>query len=540
MSAEDEQRVWARTRTISSAMTRLASATRLLPDVAAPGIAELTVSDAMRGVRRGAAVVKSATTAILALATGWAMFNHGTVYGVAAFLVLGATLMPVLLWYRTRTAPTLPFAAVYGVMSAIWYGFPIVVGNEQLSAYSEDEVLFAAAEVALHMLTIVATGSIELRRPVPPKQIRMLNLSSSHEGPLTAMLLCGLAALTLWEYSMFSGSASALLNCLPPGSLNIVRTIATAGACGCCLLLAIRIADERRSAAATVFWLLWSAFFLIRAASLLLSSLVTVVAATALGLALGGRRVPWRFVLTATIVIAAMNRAKFDMRERYWAEFGGQPSNSLMEIYSSWTSVSVERLFNSWGSLGSDPGASSLDGTGQPLSHRLSNLQMLLLAQRGIHRGIPPLLGRTYTHGFVLLIPRVLWPEKPRSHASQIELNLHFGVQTEEQTFHTYIAWGILPEAYANFGPFVGSIASGILIGMFFAWIGRLSADRPVAALSSILSVMLLSLCVKWPGEVSSIIMTSTSQYALVLVAILYPLTSVRPFRPGSGYRPYA
>jgi hypothetical protein len=79
---------------------------------------------------------------------------------------------------------------------------------------------------------------------------------------------------------------------------------------------------------------------------------------------------------------------------------------------------------------------------------------------------------------------------------------------------------------------------SGIMIGVFLAWLGRRSADKPVASLSSIVSVMLLSLCVEWPGEVSSIIVTSTLQYVVVLVAILHPLTSIRPLQPGPSFPP--
>ena len=69
------------------------------------------------------------------------------------------------------------------------------------------------------------------------------------------------------------------------------------------------------------------------------------------------------------------------------------------------------------------------------------------------------------TYGYVLpqLIPRFFWPEKPRSHIATYRLAIYYGLQDEDATNATTIAFGMLAEAYANFGMF-----GGVLLGIFW------------------------------------------------------------------------
>ena len=63
------------------------------------------------------------------------------------------------------------------------------------------------------------------------------------------------------------------------------------------------------------------------------------------------------------------------------------------------------------------------------------------------------------------MIPRFFWAAKPRSHVATYELGIYYGLQREEDTVTTTIAFGLLTEAYANFG-LIGAVLLGAFWGL--------------------------------------------------------------------------
>ena len=122
-----------------------------------------------------------------------------------------------------------------------------------------------------------------------------------------------------------------------------------------------------------------------------------------------------------------------------------------------------------------------------------------------------------------LLVPRILWPDKPRSHEGQILLNVHFGRQDLVSTFTTYIAWGLLPEAYGNYGPVTGAIVLGLVLGALFAWIENLTARKLIISMEGFLSFSLLMNLMGSFEMVASVFVTSTFQSFMVIIASCLP-----------------
>jgi hypothetical protein len=132
---------------------------------------------------------------------------------------------------------------------------------------------------------------------------------------------------------------------------------------------------------------------------------------------------------------------------------------------------------------------------------------------------LSPLYGATYILIPPLFVPRVLWPSKPRAHAGQDLLNIHFERQREVDIVMTFIAWGLLPEAVGNFGIWMGAIFLGIVMGYL---LGYLETWSMLKELLSVEGLMLLGFWLKLMVSyemVSSVFLTSTFQM-LVVIAV--------------------
>jgi hypothetical protein len=216
------------------------------------------------------------------------------------------------------------------------------------------------------------------------------------------------------------------------------------------------------------------------------------------------------------------------MRSRYWESADSEAKEvSLAQtpaVFAEWFQASLDAIVQNNSSASTKYRAGSPTSKNQTLLDRVDNLQNMLFvidAEKVGH--IAPLGGDTYTLIPPLLVPRILWPDKPRTHEGQILLNTHFGRQDLDSTFTTYIAWGLLPEAYGNFGPVAGSIFLGAVLGLFFAWVENLSSRKLVVSLEGFLSLNLLMSLMNSFEMVASVLVTSTFQSMVIILAAGLP-----------------
>ena len=134
-----------------------------------------------------------------------------------------------------------------------------------------------------------------------------------------------------------------------------------------------------------------------------------------------------------------------------------------------------------------------------------------------------------------LLIPRILWPQKPRSHEGQVLLNVHFGRQRLQDTFTTYIAWGLLAEAYANFGAVWGALICGAVLG---GVAGRIEGWVRHFPLTSLQTFFFLIIAVNFGLSfemVASVWITSVFQMVMALLICVVPFAERRRLAPPSA-----
>ena len=249
---------------------------------------------------------------------------------------------------------------------------------------------------------------------------------------------------------------------------------------------------------------------------------------------------PWRYMTVVVLVLSFLNLGKFTMREQYWTQEGEQaPQFTLGQMprhYAEWFQASYDAI---------GPGSANSTlleernqrSKAQSLLERINNLQNLLFVIDAMDAGhLPSLGGETYSLIPPLLVPRIFWPDKPRSHEGQVRLNVHFGRQDLNATFQTYIAWGLLPEAYGNFGPRAGAVFLGVCLGLLFAWLENFTARKLLLSLEGFIAfTVLLDMAASFE-MVASVLVTTIFQSVILLIVVSVPFverTILR--RPGAN-----
>jgi hypothetical protein len=160
---------------------------------------------------------------------------------------------------------------------------------------------------------------------------------------------------------------------------------------------------------------------------------------------------------------------------------------------------------------------------------RSSVIHMLMMAQEKIPEPYPFLEGKTYAIIPGLLVPRILNPNKLRSHEGTHLLNVHVRRQTYEQTWKTTIAWGLLPEAYANFGYF-GCILIGGILGAFYGTITLAAIGTPPFSARMMFCVLVMSLALASTEWTAGVYAATLFQSSVPIVGMKYVFMKV--YRP--------
>jgi hypothetical protein len=263
--------------------------------------------------------------------------------------------------------------------------------------------------------------------------------------------------------------------------------------------------------------------------SLYLSPLIPITAALLGGRMLATGRLPWRLALGILVVVNLLHLGKQEMRESYWEMLGGTERNvqpfEYPAFFSEWADAGLARLAEGEARGGVE------QATPAAVLDRMSLMHMLLLAQDTAPAKVGFLEGETFRTIPGSLVPRMIWAGKPPSHAGQVAMNIHFGVQRADQTENTFIAWGTVSEGWANFG-YVGVLLFGVAFGALLGGVQRFTIGAPMTSLRFVIGVVFLTLGISVTQTAAGVWISMVWQSLMVVIGGSLLFMKRRPFVP--------
>lgn len=384
-------------------------------------------------------------------------------------ILVGACL-PALQWAK-RNDFRFPVFEVFMLTCVNTYAIPLLSGHQQLQLYSSETVTTAALAVLFYQVVANITYATVRARPGRGK---FWNEDVIAHG-VTDFLGYGMALTTAYTMVNF------FTEWIPPELNSVLRAVCF-GVGIISTFIQSRMWGQgtlpHRAKGAFVFQIVlqvifsWASLYLIAGISILVLALI--------GYVFGGKKLPVAALIIVLPVIGVLHNGKSVMREKYWEN--GAPMPTLTE---------VPAFFAEWVGYGLDPTVvQEKKQANNLLLERTSLMHILCLVVDYTPSRQPYLSGETYGYVPAQLVPSVFWKNKPPAHIATYRLSVYYGLQLPEETSKTTIAFGMLSEAYANFG-FIGVGLLGFMFAYCFKRLSDLSVNSPILSYPGLLMVVL-------------------------------------------------
>lgn len=434
--------------------------------------------------------------ALLIAALIYLGFTANTDNGLHVFLgllIFVLSVLPSLLWARTGGSRFPVFETIM-LLCANAYAIPLLNAREQLAGYGDEVITRAGCAVVLYVICANATyqftrgfsghGRFWTESFLTPA----MEKSVIYGLPL-ATLYVGISVFTTW---------------IPTELASVLRAVFFGLGILCTFISAQRWGrGELTQGDKILFACAFIPQMIFLSVSLVLIGALSLIGIALLGYLSGGKRIPWLVIGATFAVIAVLHSGKSRMREKYWETGLAEPTiTQLPAYYSEWFE---------YGLMPSDENKTA----SRKLLERTSLMHILCLISSYTPERQDYLYGSTYRHVLPQLIPRLLWPDKPKSHIATYELSIYYGLQSEEDTETTTIAFGLLAEAYANFG-LIGGVMLGVFWGVVLKKLQIWSALSPMFSFAGLTMVLLTAWA--FNAELTMAAWVSSFQQAVVVV----------------------
>jgi hypothetical protein len=393
---------------------------------------------------------------------------------LAYVLVTFVCTVPIVMWVWNG-ALGIPIIPAMGGMYFVYYGIPIIRNRSSLANFDPSEILRGGGTVALFLSCAVfmwwlAAGNVHRANDDSPSLI-----SGSW---LKRIILAGLVCGMIFHISVF---VPGLLWWMGP-AFGLFRSAMLSFAISACFMLGhARALGTLRKKEWRIALACLSIIVMFALLSLFLVGAMVYCLAAVLGYVVTGKRVPWIFLSAALVFVIILHAGKDAMREKYWSQgvnySTGITALDAPEILFEWVEGGVTKV------LSGDDYRSAVD--------RASLFALLLQVQRLTPDYIPHLDGASYALLPEMLVPRFLDPDKINSQAAMTLLNVSAGFQDVQSAAKTSIGWGLLAEAYFNFG-YLGVVGIGLIFGGICGLLQRRTIGVPLFSLPCLIALSVL------------------------------------------------
>ena len=408
---------------------------------------------------------------------------------IAAAVVLAlVSLYPWYLWLLGHSHG-LPLWPVFVAMNGLTASLPMLQAPDTLDAYTPAEIITGGMTYAGFVVlgTAIWLGLTSFV-PKPPETLLMISRRRS-----TAILFGFVASGIAYYVNQYLWIIP-----LPGNTSQIVRGVTISLNTMGIFVLAFYMGRGLLTKAQG-WWLvaLITLSAAVMAAGLIMATAAVPVAMGFLGYTLGSGRMPWKALAVTFVVVSILHPGKFAMREAYWrgsgdAIAGVHPLN-LPSYYWQWASLGLQELGGVTGVVTGTTKESEVTS----VFERAGTMHMLLRVQRMSPTEVPFLNGITYQNIPMLLVPRFVYSEKGVAHAANIMLTVNYGLQSlEVATGGTSIMWGLVTEAYANFG-YLGVAALAFFLAVFYGLFSRITIGVPMTSLRFVVGLLIMGAAVK-------------------------------------------
>lgn len=425
-----------------------------------------------------------------------------------AILCLGC--LPGLLWAKGKSKP-FPIFETFMLTTVNAYALPLLSGHQQLGFYHADVITTSALGVLLFQAT--AIGCFLTVHGEPKKTDFWTKPIVTDK--LSRYLSYGMMLTSI--YTLFSTFYRDLLFKFLPTETEGVLRAAFFG-----IGIVATFLAARRWGAGTIkrndlsfFLVNFVIQFILQCASLFLVGGISMIVLLLLGYVSAARRLPFLALLFVLPLLAILHNGKTALRAKYWSTDATQIGiTDLPSFYSEWIRSGLE-----------SHDEDQQKGSTSKLLERTSLFHIMCLVVSVCPERQDYLYGDTYKHIPGQFVPRFFWPDKPVGHISTNTLARYFGLQTEEDTKTTTIGFGMLSEAYANFG-FYGLAALGLFIGAVLKKVTYWGSESPLVSYGGLLLVLLIA----WSFQVELTLSIWLSSFFQACVAVLGVPMFIRSF----------
>lgn len=414
--------------------------------------------------------------------------------GMAYFCVVIPAILPLYLWLQAG-APGMPALPIISGLSIQYYALPILRGD--MATVDAGQISGAAASVGSFLMSAAFAYWFFLH--AAGRRGSGHGSSPPDNGPVVKLAFLGMGGGVVFYLALLSGWLDWV------GSyFGLVRAIIyTFTSIACFLLGSARASGLLRGPRWLVALGLLTAVLMFAVSGLLLVGGVMNLLAVILGYLVTARRIPWLGLAIVFAMVSVFQAGKSDIRDKYWSSDQGVGMLDIPGMMLDWFETGLTVVAS--GEVHTDA------------LQRASLLWVVARVQEETPEPIPYLGGETYAMLPSMIVPRFVEPDKINSQAALNLLSVRYGIQSEELTGTTTVGFGLIAEAFANFG-FTGVLLVGAFFGALCGVITWFSSGVSATSLRMFMAIAATSALLNLEADMSYLLVTIAQTIGAVSV----------------------